>query len=105
MSDFAANASSDVIAVVGVGCRFPGGARRLDSFGAVLTSGTDVFREVPADRWGREFSDPGGTRPGTTSSHFGGFLEDVDRFDAAYFNIAPREAEFMDPQQRLVLEV
>ncbi|HEV2343260.1 MAG TPA: SDR family NAD(P)-dependent oxidoreductase, partial [Actinocrinis sp.] len=99
-----ASASAEPIAVVGVGCRFPGGARRLDSFGAVLTSGADVFREVPPDRWGREYSDPKG-RAGTTSSHVGGFLEEVDRFDAAFFNIAPREAEFIDPQQRLVLEV
>ncbi|MGW7820223.1 SDR family NAD(P)-dependent oxidoreductase [Streptomyces puniciscabiei] len=87
------------IAVVGIGCRFPGGARDLDSFGSVLRSATPVFQEVPPTRWDR-----GATGPGT-ASHVGGFLEEIDRFDAAYFGISPREAVAMDPQQRLLLEV
>src|SRR5580698_3706367 len=99
------NTDATPIAVVGIGCRFPEGVRDLDSFGAVLTSATTVFREVPATRWGRGFCDPARTRPGTTASHVGGFLEEIDRFDAAYFGISPREANVMDPQQRLVLEV
>ncbi|SNR59681.1 type I polyketide synthase [Actinomadura mexicana] len=100
-----ATARSTPIAVVGIGCRFPGGVRDLDSFGAVLTSGTTVFRAVPATRWGRRYSDPDRVRPGTTAGHVGGFLDEIDRFDAAFFGISPREASVMDPQQRLVLEV
>ncbi|MGW0884894.1 SDR family NAD(P)-dependent oxidoreductase [Streptomyces sp. NPDC002671] len=90
------------IAVVGIGCRFPGGARDLDSFGAVLRSATPVFQDVPPTRWDRGFAGTDGTG---TSSHVGGFLEEIDRFDATYFGISPREAVAMDPQQRLLLEV
>ncbi|MEH0574691.1 SDR family NAD(P)-dependent oxidoreductase [Streptomyces sp. B21-108] len=92
------------IAVVGIGCRFPGGARDLDSFGAALSSATAVFGDVPATRWDRGFAAPGPSGPGT-ASHVGGFLEDIDRFDASYFGVSPREASAMDPQQRLLLEV
>ncbi|MFD9460101.1 SDR family NAD(P)-dependent oxidoreductase [Streptomyces sp. NPDC060027] len=92
------------IAVVGIGCRFPGDARDLDSFGAALRSATTVFQDVPASRWGRGFAGPGDAGPGT-ASHVGGFLEGIDRFDAAYFGVSPREASAMDPQQRLMLEV
>ena len=88
------NPGDTAIAVVGLGCRFPGGVRSLDDFGAALTAGTGVFRDVPATRWD---SGPDGG--------LGGFLDEVDRFDAAYFGIAPREAGAMDPQQRLMLEV
>ncbi|MFJ4578206.1 SDR family NAD(P)-dependent oxidoreductase [Streptomyces echinatus] len=87
------------IAVVGIGCRFPGGARDLDSFGAALRSATTVFRDVPATRWARGDAGAG------TASHVGGFLEDIDRFDASWFGVSPREASAMDPQQRLLLEV
>ncbi|MFD4481339.1 type I polyketide synthase, partial [Streptomyces sp. NPDC058471] len=93
------------IAVVGVGCRLPGGVRDLGSLGRVLGSGQDVLREVPEDRWGRALYDPERGRPGTVVNHVGGFLDEVDRFDAAYFGIAPREADAVDPQQRLLLEV
>ncbi|MBL1102484.1 type I polyketide synthase, partial [Streptomyces coffeae] len=93
------------IAVVGVGCRLPGGVRDLGSLGRVLGSGEDILREVPEDRWGRDLYDPERSRPGTVVNHVGGFLDEVDRFDAAYFGIAPREADAVDPQQRLLLEV
>src|SRR5215469_14709536 len=99
------NTDATPIAVVGIGCRFPAGVRDLDSFGAVLTSGTTVFRDVPATRWVPRFCDPARIRPGTIASHVGGFLEEIDRFDAAYFGISPRESSAMDPQQRLILEV
>ncbi|EFL30421.1 LOW QUALITY PROTEIN: beta-ketoacyl synthase, partial [Streptomyces viridochromogenes DSM 40736] len=95
---------SGAIAVVGVGCRFPGGVRSLDSFGRLLTGGPDLFTDVPADRWGPEHADPAGG-PGTISNGVGAFLEDIDRFDAAFFGITPREADSLDPQQRLVMEV
>ncbi|WP_194911814.1 type I polyketide synthase [Catenulispora rubra] len=88
------NPADDAIAVVGLGCRFPGGVRSLDDFGAALTAGTGVFRDVPATRWDSGLD---GSR--------GGFLDEIDRFDASYFGIAPREAGAMDPQQRLMLEV
>ncbi|MFF2655493.1 type I polyketide synthase, partial [Streptomyces sp. NPDC058045] len=92
------------IAVVGIGCRLPGEVRDLDSLGRVLTSGGDVLSQVPAERWGGALHDPE-HRPGTITNHVGAFLDDVGRFDAAYFGIAPREAAAMDPQQRLLMEV
>jgi acyl transferase domain-containing protein/short-subunit dehydrogenase len=97
--------TDEPIAVVGVGCRFPGGATDLRSLGELLAAGRTCITPVPADRWGPELHDPSGTRPGTVSNHVGAFLPDVDRFDPAYFGIAPREAEFLDPQQRMLMEV
>ncbi|MFI0897914.1 SDR family NAD(P)-dependent oxidoreductase [Streptomyces sp. NPDC020983] len=91
---------AEPIAVVGIGCRYPGGVRDFDSFGATLRAASPVFTEVPATRWSREAA-----RQDEGTTHRGGFLEDIDRFDAAYFGIAPREAGAMDPQQRLLLEV
>ncbi|MDG4830623.1 SDR family NAD(P)-dependent oxidoreductase [Solwaraspora sp. WMMD1047] len=99
-----ANSNSVPIAVVGLGCRFPGGVRDLASLGALLTSGTDAIGEVPPDRWGSEFHDRD-AGAGTMVNRRGAFLEDVDRFDAAYFGISPREARHVDPQHRLLLEV
>ncbi|MFH9138967.1 type I polyketide synthase, partial [Streptomyces sp. NPDC017524] len=92
------------IAVVGLGCRFPGGVRSLDAFGRLLTSATDTFSDVPADRWGPEHADRPG-EPGGISNGRGAFLDDIDRFDAPYFGISPPEASLLDPQQRLLLEV
>ncbi|MBD0844688.1 type I polyketide synthase, partial [Streptomyces sp. TRM68416] len=92
------------IAVVGVGCRFPGRIRSLDAFGRLLTEATDTFSDVPADRWGPEHAERAGL-PGGISNGRGAFLDDIDRFDAHYFGISPREADLLDPQQRLVLEV
>ncbi|MEV2250866.1 SDR family NAD(P)-dependent oxidoreductase [Streptomyces sp. NPDC050147] len=92
------------IAVVGTGCRFPGGVRDLESLGRLLTSGSDAVGEVPPDRWGREFHDAD-SGVGTVVNRRGAFLDDIDRFDAAYFGISPREARFVDPQHRLLLEV
>ena len=97
--------TDEPIAVVGVGCRFPGGANDLRSFGNLLAAGRTCITAVPGDRWGAELHDPAGTRPGTVSNHVGAFLQDVDRFDPAYFGIVPREAQFLDPQQRMVMEV
>jgi acyl transferase domain-containing protein len=93
------------IAVVGIGCRFPGGVRDLASLGELLNVGADVISQVPADRWAREFHDPQPGEPGTTRSHAGAFMDEIDRFDATYFGIAPREAVSLDPQQRVLLEV
>ncbi|MFF3208988.1 type I polyketide synthase, partial [Streptomyces sp. NPDC002962] len=97
---------AEPIAVVGVGCRLPGGVRDLGSLGRMLRSGGTVLEEVPEDRWGRDLHDAAEQdAPGTITNHVGAFLEDVDRFDAPYFGITPREAAAIDPQQRLLMEV
>ncbi|WP_431784149.1 type I polyketide synthase [Streptomyces chumphonensis] len=93
------------IAVVGTGCRFPGGVRDLDGLWRVLADGVDVVGEVPPDRWDDSFHDADPKAPGTTYCREGGFLTDIDRFDAEHFGISPRDAREMDPQQRLLLEV
>ena len=97
---------ADPIAIVGMGCRFPGGADSPEQFWQLLVDGVDAVREVPADRWDADaLYDPDPSAPGKSATKWGGFLDRIDGFDAAYFGILPREAERMDPQQRLFLEV
>ncbi|AKT41314.1 type I polyketide synthase [Chondromyces crocatus] len=98
---------SEPIAIVGMGCRLPGGADDPDRFWQLLARGTDAIREVPHDRWDIEaWYSPDPDTPGKMYTRWGGFLEgDVARFDADLFGIAPREAATMDPQQRVLLEV
>ena len=94
------------IAVVGLGCRFPGGADSGDSFWDLLREGRDAISLVPADRWDADaYYDPDPDEPGKMVTRWGGFLDQVDQFDTKFFEIAPREAASMDPQQRLALEV
>ncbi len=94
------------IAIIGIGCRFPGGASDPAAFWTLLERGGDAVTEVPADRWERRaFFDPDPSKPGKTYSRWGGFVADIDRFDPRCFGISPREAARMDPQQRLLLEV
>ncbi|MGD9547405.1 MAG: SDR family NAD(P)-dependent oxidoreductase [Candidatus Krumholzibacteriia bacterium] len=92
------------IAVVGLSCRFPG-ARDAGEFWNLLDQGKDAIGQVPPDRWDiDDYYDPDPDSPGRMSSRFGGFIEDIDRFDAGFFGISPREAASLDPQQRLLLE-
>jgi len=97
---------SEPIAVIGIGCRFPGGADSPRNYWKMLLDRTDAIREIPADRWiADDWYDPDPQARGKMNTRWGSFLDDVDRFDPAFFGIAPREAAAMDPQQRLALEV
>ncbi len=94
------------IAVVALGCRFPGGANSPDSFWKMLAGGVDAVSEVPRARWNiDEYYDPDPLVPGKIYTRFGAFLDRVDLFDPEFFGISPREAARMDPQQRILLEV
>ncbi len=102
----AENRRTEPIAVIGIGCRFPGDADDPEVFWQNLVNGVDTIREVPPERWDIDsFYDPDPQKPGKMSARWGGFLKDVDLFDAQFFGISPREARSIDPQQRLLLEV
>ncbi|WP_414938612.1 SDR family NAD(P)-dependent oxidoreductase [Amycolatopsis sp. cmx-11-51] len=88
--------AEEPIAIVGVGCRLPGGAESPEGYWRFLDAGRDGIREIPADRWDTGLD----WLPGR-----GGFLGDIAGFDAEFFGIVPGEAETMDPQQRMLLEV
>lgn len=97
--------SDEPIAIVGMGCRFPG-AKDPQAYWQMLKAGEDKITEVPADRWPREaFYDPDPGMPGKAISYWGGFLESIDQFDPFFFGISPIEAKHMDPQQRLLMEL
>ncbi|MCP3097312.1 type I polyketide synthase [Myxococcus sp. K15C18031901] len=97
---------SEPIAIVGTSCRVPGGVRTPEAFWRLLHDGVDAITEVPRERWDAEaLFDPEPGKPGRTYARWGGFIEGVDLFDAAFFGVSPREASRMDPQQRLLLEV
>ena len=97
--------ANEPIAIIGIGCRFPG-ADGPAAFWRLLSDGVDVISEIPPERWDADaFYDPNGTAPGTATTRWGGFLDQVDQFDPEFFGISPREAARMDPQQRLLLEV
>jgi phthiocerol/phenolphthiocerol synthesis type-I polyketide synthase D len=98
--------AAEPVAVVGIGCRFPGDAVGPERYWTFLASGGNAVSEVPPDRWDADaFYDPDPSAPGRMTSKWGGFLPDVAGFDADFFGISPREAEAMDPQQRVLLEV
>ncbi len=98
--------SREPIAIVGIGCRFPGGGHDPRSFWRMLLDQTDAVTEIPPNRWNIErFYHPSPGAPGRTYAKWGAFLESVDEFEPECFGISPREAISMDPQQRLLLEV
>ena len=97
---------NEAIAIVGMGCRFPGGVGSPDAFWELLSAGTDAITEVPPSRFDIDaFYDPRPGTPGKSISRFGGFIDAIEEFDASFFGISPREAAVMDPQQRILLEV
>ncbi|MCS1407954.1 MAG: Polyketide synthase PksL [Verrucomicrobia subdivision 3 bacterium] len=93
------------IAVIGMACRFPG-ASDYRAFWRNLAAGISSLGEVPKDRWDwRGYGAAEGVEEGRFAGRWGGFLEDVDKFDAGFFSVPPREAVLMDPQQRVLLEL
>ncbi|MDT7719317.1 MAG: hypothetical protein QOE94_328, partial [Mycobacterium sp.] len=97
--------TDEPIAIVAVSCRFPG-APDPEAFWEVLSGGVDAIREVPEDRYDiDEFYDPDPETPGKIYTRFGGFLDGIDGFDPEFFGISPREAVWIEPQQRLMLEM
>ncbi len=99
-------ARSEPLALTGIALRFPGGANSPADLAELLWAGRDAIEPIPASRWDlSRYLDDDPDAPGKMMTRFGGFLSDVDRFDAEFFGIAPVEAASMDPQQRLILEV
>ncbi|HYR57289.1 MAG TPA: polyketide synthase, partial [Chthoniobacteraceae bacterium] len=93
------------IAIIGIGCRFPGGVNDTESFWKLLVDGREAVIDVPPDRWNVErLYDPEPGIAGKTFAKRGGFLDQIDLFDPQFFGISPREAPYVDPQHRLLLE-
>ncbi|WP_237570740.1 type I polyketide synthase [Mycolicibacterium lacusdiani] len=93
------------LAIVGIGCRLPGDVGSPEDYWELLCSGTDATRVVPETRWtATRFFDSNPTKAGKMVTRRGGYLEEIDQFDAQFFGISPREANLLDPQQRLLLQ-
>jgi polyketide synthase 12 len=98
------DAWTEPFAIVGLACRFPGAPDR-EAFWKLLRGSGDAIQEVPPERWDADaWYDPDPSMPMKMTTRWGGFLEEVDRFDADFFGISPREASQMDPQQRILLQ-
>lgn len=96
-------ATAEPLAIVGMACRFPG-AQDLDGFWRLLLGKENAIREIPAARWDWRAVQGENGEAGTSCSAYGGFIEGVEGFDAAFFGITPKEARLMDPQQRILLQ-
>ena len=98
--------ATEPVAIIGIGCRFPGGVSSPEAFWKLLLNEVDAISEIPSSRFDIDaLFDPRPATPGRIMTRWGGFLENIDQFDASFFGISPREADRLDPQQRLVLEV
>lgn len=105
--DPASNVTSDFhpIAIIGIGCRFPGQCDDAFHYWNLLSKGRDAITETPAQRWNlKKFYAADHARRGKTHSRWGGYVDRIEAFDPALFGISPREAACMDPQQRMLLE-
>ena len=103
---FTDHGTAEPVAIVGIGCRLPGGVVDVASLWELLADERDAIVPVPADRWDADsYYAPRSQQPGRMNAREGGFLERADGFDAAFFGISGRVAEQMDPQQRLLLQV
>ncbi|MEV0043039.1 SDR family NAD(P)-dependent oxidoreductase [Nocardia rhamnosiphila] len=97
---------NEPVAIIGIGCRLPGGVSGPRELWELLEQGVDAITTTPEDRWDVDrFYSPKPQQPGRISARQGGYLDEVDTFDAAFFGISGRVAEQMDPQQRHLLEV
>ena len=93
------------VAVIGMGCRLPGGINSPEQLWDALLRGDDLITEIPPERWDADdYYDPEPGVPGRSASKWGAFLDDVAGFDAEFFGISEREATSLDPQHRLLLE-
>lgn len=107
LGDMNIEQAQDKIAIVGMSCRFPGGANSIDEYWDILVNGEDGISDVPENRWELEkYYDEDKNAPGKMYCKKGGFLNtNIDEFDARFFNISPKEAAALDPQQRMLLEL
>jgi len=97
---------SEPVAVIGMACRFPGGANNPEAYWRLICDRVDAIGETPPERWNAElFYDPDPAAPGKMNTRCGGFLERIDEFDNHFFGISDREAARIDPQQRILLEL
>jgi acyl transferase domain-containing protein len=106
LSSSQGQSTQEPIAIIGIGCRFPG-AKTPEEFWRLLTGGVDAVREIPKDRWDiSSFYDAAADRPGKATTKWGGFVDQpLGAFDAMFFGMSPREAAYLDPMQRWLLEV
>ncbi len=93
------------LAIVGIGCRLPGGVESWQDYWSLLEQGRDAIEETPSERWNLQKFYAPDPAPGKTQSRWGGYVRSIDQFDPQLFGISPREAAAMDPQQRMLLEV
>ncbi|QBS39114.1 type I polyketide synthase [Nocardia sp. CS682] len=100
------DADDDAIAILSMSCRFPGGADSPEALWRLLDGNGDAITDMPAGRWDIDgLYDPDTSAPGKAYTFRGGYVDGIDRFDAAFFGIGPREATVMDPQQRMMLQL